>query len=209
MSSKSTRDYWTLYGHHEVAAARATLVLLIVVGALLVVIVGQYIKMNKLQDANDYLSAHRVMWAYRDSDGAYVSSDVRPQQMVSSFAEQFLFNLYNYDPTTVQKNFDAALKMDDPLKAVADAKATDEQANDVIKQEIISQFVIYKEKDLVEHPDSYVYECLARQRTWTTTTPINDVTYDVVLVLKKVPPTAERRAGLVVESKTMTPVNNQ
>jgi cbb3-type cytochrome oxidase subunit 3 len=203
------KRYWDANGHYEVAAARATLVLIVVILAMGLFIYVQSQRNNTLEAANAYLNDHRVMWAYMTADGTFASSDTRPKEMVSAFARQFLNDLYNYDPSAVKSNFDAALKMDDPIKAISDAENLKKDEATVSSNNLSSLFLIYQEKDLVEKDDTYIYECVARQRVETTNTLVNDTLYDVVLVLKKVPPTEARRAGLVVDgTPTVTPVNN-
>jgi hypothetical protein len=203
------KRYWGMTGHYEVQGARSTLVLIIVVAVMGLIIYVQGDRNTKLESANEYLNDHRVMWAYLTADGTFASSDTRPKDMVSAFARQFLNDLYNYDSGSVKSNFDAVLRMDDPAKALTDAQSLQKEEQDIGSQNISSLFLIYQEKELQEKEDSYVYECIARQRVMTTNTMVSDTVYDVVLTLKKVPPTEARRTGLVVDgSPTITPVNN-
>lgn len=149
----------------------------------------------------DYLSVNRQMFCENTGTGLYRSTTTRPKAMIERFAREYLQNLKQFSPTSIEANFGRAMAMMAP-EVAASSKPLLEEQRDQARRQLLSQWFEVMTESIEESPDGYTYSATGRIGGYTGTTPIKPSNVTVSVRMRKVPPTEGRPEGLmVVESR--------
>jgi hypothetical protein len=199
--------YEVVLSKYAISNSRTIIVSLLVIVALVCVIVGLGLLINRQMQLNEYLSANRIMFGFQGEDGTFISTNERPEWMIYRYAKEFAADTHTYDSDSIETNFNNAISMYD--YRVRDKNWPKMQTLiESVNGSGISQSFFVKSRKLEETNNIYTVTFRGKIVQYVGNTPTGSGEYEVSVALAKITPTTSRKEGLSVLKTWDTPLAN-
>lgn len=195
-------EFWSVLARVERNATVRLATWMIAAGALFALwVVTILVAVSLNSDLNRAL-ANRVMWATPMSDGSFISSQGRPDEMVKWYGDRFLAHAMNYTPRTAEEQMEEAVQLlYAPLRNSRKVGDRIRQTADNAKANAFTQvFNITARRKPEDLGDQYEYQVRGRVTQYIGTQQHDAYDVLVTLTMQKTMTTSDNFAGLGVVS---------